>query len=197
LSIHFFYPVFYKCKLLSNPQPKLALFSFFHKFLAFFFYIQTFFYTIMNLFITLLENVNKSRTSANNVSLNHTHHALAHTKHHREGCSDLENKTVCQFESAMLCGERYPHLNALGFICWILTVKLSFDRFLIWPDISLACWRIKRKTHTPGVFEAWCVVCVCCLVGHLSSSCVLWVSWAVQRTSGQYWSFTEVYKVVR
>jgi hypothetical protein len=28
-----------------------------------------FFYTIMNLFITLLENVNKSRTSANNVSL--------------------------------------------------------------------------------------------------------------------------------
>jgi hypothetical protein len=37
-------------------------------FLAFF-YIQTFFYTIMNLFITLLENVNKSRTSANNVSL--------------------------------------------------------------------------------------------------------------------------------
>jgi hypothetical protein len=34
------------------------------------FYIQTFFYTIMNLFITLLENVNKSRTSANNVSLN-------------------------------------------------------------------------------------------------------------------------------
>jgi hypothetical protein len=36
-------------------------------FLAFF-YIQTFFYTIMNLFITLLENVNKSRTSANNVA---------------------------------------------------------------------------------------------------------------------------------
>jgi hypothetical protein len=34
-----------------------------------FFNIQTFFYTIMNLFITLLENVNKSRTSANNVSL--------------------------------------------------------------------------------------------------------------------------------
>jgi hypothetical protein len=47
----------------------LPYFSFFHKFLAFF-YIQTFFYTIMNLFITLLENVNKSRTSANNVSLN-------------------------------------------------------------------------------------------------------------------------------
>jgi hypothetical protein len=34
-----------------------------------FFYIQTFFYTTVNLFITLLENVNKSRTSANNVSL--------------------------------------------------------------------------------------------------------------------------------
>jgi hypothetical protein len=33
------------------------------------FYSQTFFYTIMTLFITLLENVNKSRTSANNVSL--------------------------------------------------------------------------------------------------------------------------------
>jgi hypothetical protein len=47
----------------------LPYFPFFHKFLAFFFYIQTFFYTIMNLFITLLENVNKSRTSANNVSL--------------------------------------------------------------------------------------------------------------------------------
>jgi hypothetical protein len=45
----------------------LPYFPFFHKFLAFF-YIQTFFYTIMNLFITLLENVNKSRTSANNVS---------------------------------------------------------------------------------------------------------------------------------
>jgi hypothetical protein len=46
----------------------LPYFPFLHKFLAFF-YIQTFFYTIMNLFITLLENVNKSRTSANNVSL--------------------------------------------------------------------------------------------------------------------------------
>jgi hypothetical protein len=46
----------------------LPYFPFFHKFLSFF-YIQTFFYTIMNLFITLLENVNKSRTSANNVSL--------------------------------------------------------------------------------------------------------------------------------
>jgi hypothetical protein len=43
----------------------LPYFPCFHKFLAFFFYIQTFFYTIMNLFITLLENVNKSRTSAN------------------------------------------------------------------------------------------------------------------------------------
>jgi hypothetical protein len=32
-------------------------------------YIQTFFYTDMNIFITLLENVNKSRTSANNLSL--------------------------------------------------------------------------------------------------------------------------------
>jgi hypothetical protein len=45
----------------------LPYFPFVHKFLAFF-YIQMFFYTIMNLFITLLENVNKSRTSANNVS---------------------------------------------------------------------------------------------------------------------------------
>jgi hypothetical protein len=49
----------------------LPYFPFSHKFLAFF-YIQTFFYTIMNLFITLLENVNKSRTSANNVSLMHS-----------------------------------------------------------------------------------------------------------------------------
>jgi hypothetical protein len=49
----------------------LPYFSFFYKFLAFF-YIQTFFYTIMNLFITLLENVNKSRTSANNVSLTYS-----------------------------------------------------------------------------------------------------------------------------
>jgi hypothetical protein len=47
----------------------LPYFPSFHKFLAFF-YIQTFFYTIMNFFITLLENVNKARTSANNVSLN-------------------------------------------------------------------------------------------------------------------------------
>jgi hypothetical protein len=48
----------------------LPYFPFFsHKFLAFF-YIQTFFYTVMNLFITLLENVNKSRTNANYVSLN-------------------------------------------------------------------------------------------------------------------------------
>jgi hypothetical protein len=46
----------------------LPYFPFVYKFLAFF-YIQTFFYTFMNLFITLLENVNKSRTSANNVSL--------------------------------------------------------------------------------------------------------------------------------
>jgi hypothetical protein len=46
----------------------LPYFPFFPKCLAFF-YIQTFFYTIMNLFITLLENVNKSRTIANNVSL--------------------------------------------------------------------------------------------------------------------------------
>jgi hypothetical protein len=46
----------------------LPYFPFFISFLPFF-YIQTFFYTIMDLFITLLENVNKSRTSANNVSL--------------------------------------------------------------------------------------------------------------------------------
>jgi hypothetical protein len=46
----------------------LPYFPCFHKFLAVF-YIQTFFYTITNLFITLLENVNKSRTSVNNVSL--------------------------------------------------------------------------------------------------------------------------------
>jgi hypothetical protein len=46
----------------------LSYFPFFHKFLAFF-YMQAFLYTIRNLFITLLENVNKSRTSANNVSL--------------------------------------------------------------------------------------------------------------------------------
>jgi hypothetical protein len=32
-------------------------------------YIQTLFYTNMNIFITLLENVNKSQTSANNLSL--------------------------------------------------------------------------------------------------------------------------------
>jgi hypothetical protein len=47
----------------------VLFFSFFSAFLVCFFYIQTFFYTIMNLFITLLENVNKSRTSASNVSL--------------------------------------------------------------------------------------------------------------------------------
>jgi hypothetical protein len=35
-------------------------------------YIQTLFYTNMNIFITSLENKNKSRTSANNLSLNHT-----------------------------------------------------------------------------------------------------------------------------
>jgi hypothetical protein len=36
---------------------------------SFFCHIQTFFYTNMNIVITLLENVNKSRTSANNLSL--------------------------------------------------------------------------------------------------------------------------------
>jgi hypothetical protein len=36
---------------------------------SFFCHIQTFFYTNMNIFITLLENVNKSRTCANNLSL--------------------------------------------------------------------------------------------------------------------------------
>jgi hypothetical protein len=37
--------------------------------ISFLLYIQTFFYTNMNIFINLLENLNKSRTSANNLSL--------------------------------------------------------------------------------------------------------------------------------
>jgi hypothetical protein len=52
----------------SKSQSKFFFFPCFSK-VSCFFYIQTFFYTIMNLFISLLENVNKSRTSASNVSL--------------------------------------------------------------------------------------------------------------------------------
>jgi hypothetical protein len=44
----------------------LPYFPFFHVSCPF---LHSNVYTIMNLFITLLENVNKSRTSANNVSL--------------------------------------------------------------------------------------------------------------------------------
>jgi hypothetical protein len=36
---------------------------------SFFLYIQMFFYTVMKIFISLLENVNKSRTSADRLSL--------------------------------------------------------------------------------------------------------------------------------
>jgi hypothetical protein len=54
----------------SNPGPRNNEFSPFPPLFSFFCHIQTFFYTKMNIFITLLENVNKSRTSANNLSLN-------------------------------------------------------------------------------------------------------------------------------
>jgi hypothetical protein len=54
----------------SNPGPRNYDFSPFPPLFSFFCHIQTFFYTNMNIFITLLENVNKSRTSANNLSLN-------------------------------------------------------------------------------------------------------------------------------
>jgi hypothetical protein len=44
----------------------MSYFPFFHKFLAFFLHSNVLLYYY---FITLLENVNKSRTSANNVSI--------------------------------------------------------------------------------------------------------------------------------
>ena len=53
----------------SNPGPRNYDFLPFSPSIFFLLYIQTFFYTNMNIFITLLENVNKSRTSANNLSL--------------------------------------------------------------------------------------------------------------------------------
>jgi hypothetical protein len=53
----------------SNTGPRKYDFSPFPPLFSFFCHIQTFFYTNMNIFITLLENVNKSRTSANNLSL--------------------------------------------------------------------------------------------------------------------------------
>jgi hypothetical protein len=57
----------------SNPGPRNYDFFPFPPLFSFFCHIQTFFYTSMNIFITLLENVNKSRTSANNLCwiLNH------------------------------------------------------------------------------------------------------------------------------
>jgi hypothetical protein len=53
----------------SNPGPRNYDFYPFPPLFSFFCHIQTFFYTNMNIFITLLENVNKSQTSANNLSL--------------------------------------------------------------------------------------------------------------------------------
>jgi hypothetical protein len=61
-------PVF--TSLGSNPGPRNYDFLPFSRSIFFLLYIQTFFYTNMNIFITLLENVNKSRISANNLSLN-------------------------------------------------------------------------------------------------------------------------------
>jgi hypothetical protein len=52
----------------SNPGPRNYDFLPFPPLFSFFYHIQTYFYT-NNIFITLLENVNKSRTSANNLSL--------------------------------------------------------------------------------------------------------------------------------
>jgi hypothetical protein len=51
------------------PVRAITIFFPFPPLFSFFCHIQTFFYTNMNIFITLLENVNKSRTSANNLSL--------------------------------------------------------------------------------------------------------------------------------
>jgi hypothetical protein len=53
----------------SNPGRAITIFCPFPPLFSFFCHIQTFFYTNMNIFITLLENVNKSWTSANNLSL--------------------------------------------------------------------------------------------------------------------------------
>jgi hypothetical protein len=53
----------------SNRGPRNYDFSPFPPLFSFFCHIQTFFYINMNIFIILLENVNKSRTSANNLSL--------------------------------------------------------------------------------------------------------------------------------
>jgi hypothetical protein len=60
-------PVF--TSLGSNPGPRNYDFLPFSPSIFFLLYIQTCFYTNMNIFITLLENVNKSRISANNLSL--------------------------------------------------------------------------------------------------------------------------------
>jgi hypothetical protein len=65
----------------SNPGPRNYDFSPFPPLFSFFCHIQTFFYTNMNTFITLLENVNKSRTSANNLSLTKVC-VCASVKHH-------------------------------------------------------------------------------------------------------------------
>jgi hypothetical protein len=53
-------------RIVSRRAPEFLLLCFVFSFL----YIQMLCYTIMKLFITLLENVNKSRTSAGNLSLN-------------------------------------------------------------------------------------------------------------------------------
>jgi hypothetical protein len=51
------------------PVRAITIFSPFPPLFSFFCHIQMFFNTNMNIFITLLENVNKSRTSANSLSL--------------------------------------------------------------------------------------------------------------------------------
>jgi hypothetical protein len=65
----------------SSPGPRNYHFLPFSPSIFFLLYIQTFFYTNMNIFITLLENVNKSRISANNLSLMTVRRILHLTDH--------------------------------------------------------------------------------------------------------------------
>jgi hypothetical protein len=136
----------------------LLYFPFFHKFLAFL-YIQTFFYTIMNLFITLFENVNKPRTSANNVSLSQNLTIGLNLK--------FPAKTLPLFENCSLsiigCG--------CGCVCVFMLVHFvlylrNFKFFVIFK-FCLICCRVKKQSVRIEKLNGKCVsVCVsfCILV---------------------------------
>jgi hypothetical protein len=84
----------------AKPDPFLAwdripvrAVTIFPVYFFFFCHIQTFFYTNMNIFITLLDNVNKSRTSAGNLSLKVPFPSAQ--MHKMTSCYSIRNHFLC------------------------------------------------------------------------------------------------------